>query len=169
MGIIWRKSRKIILTLIKDSISCHWWGDRNAQHHRACQKSFIIQASCRWEYASSAAVSFKEMCMSACMVWALILAVAAIVATGFAYRYKQLANRMKARARIYMRYVPTDKLTGQERVIFEDLKKDIGHFWLSPRKGKVAIFRESHSHGWGKVFHVAQAQVYDVLLRIKTK
>jgi hypothetical protein len=37
-----------------------------------------------------------------------------------------LANRMKARARIYMRYVPTDKLTGQERVIFEDLKKDIG-------------------------------------------
>jgi hypothetical protein len=26
----------------------------------------------------------------------------------------------------YMRYVPTDKLTGQERVIFEDLKKDIG-------------------------------------------
>ena len=47
--------------------------------------------------------------MSACTVWALILAVAAIVATGFAYRYKHLANRMKARARIYMRYVPTDK------------------------------------------------------------
>jgi hypothetical protein len=65
--------------------------------------------------------------MSACMVWALILAVAAIVATGFAYRYKQLANRMKARARIYMRYVPTDKLTGQERVIFEDLKFDLLH------------------------------------------
>jgi hypothetical protein len=54
------------------------------------------------------------------------LAVAAIVATGFAYRYKQLTTRMKTRARIYMRYVPTDKLTGQERVIFEDLKKDIG-------------------------------------------
>jgi len=35
--------------------------------------------------------------MSACTVWALILAVAAIVATGFAYRYKHLANRMKAR------------------------------------------------------------------------
>jgi cytochrome b len=41
--------------------------------------------------------------MSACMVWALILAVATIVATGFAYRYKQLTNRMKTRARIYIR------------------------------------------------------------------
>jgi hypothetical protein len=71
-------------------------------------------------------VSFKEMCMSACTVWALILAVAALVATGFAYRYKRLANRMKTRARIYMRYVPTDQLTERERVIFEDLKKDIG-------------------------------------------
>jgi cytochrome b len=64
--------------------------------------------------------------MSACMVWALILAVTAIVATGFAYRYKQLTNRMRTRARIYMRYVPTDQLTERERVIFEDLKKDIG-------------------------------------------
>jgi hypothetical protein len=68
----------------------------------------------------------KEMCMSACMVWALILAVTTIVATGFAYRYKQLTKRMRIRARIYMRYVPTDQLTEQERVIFEDLKKDIG-------------------------------------------
>ena len=64
--------------------------------------------------------------MSACMVWALILAVTAIVVTGFAYRYKQLTNRMRTRARIYMRYVPTDQLTERERVIFEDLKKDIG-------------------------------------------
>jgi hypothetical protein len=33
--------------------------------------------------------------MSACTVWELILAVAAIVATVFAYRYKSLANRIK--------------------------------------------------------------------------
>jgi hypothetical protein len=64
--------------------------------------------------------------MSACAVWAWVLAVVAIVAVGFAYRYKNLANRMKTRARIYMRYVPTDQLTERERVIFEDLKKDIG-------------------------------------------
>jgi hypothetical protein len=64
--------------------------------------------------------------MSACVVWAWVLAVVALVATGFAYRYKRLANRMKTRARIYIRYVPTDQLTAQERVIFEDLKKDIG-------------------------------------------
>jgi hypothetical protein len=64
--------------------------------------------------------------MSACAVWAWVLAVVALVAVGFAYRYKSLANRMKTRARIYMRYVPTDQLTQQERVIFEDLKKDIG-------------------------------------------
>jgi hypothetical protein len=64
--------------------------------------------------------------MSACAVWAWVLAVVAIVAVGFTYRYKNLANRMKTRARIYMRYVPTDQLTERERVIFEDLKKDIG-------------------------------------------
>jgi hypothetical protein len=69
---------------------------------------------------------FREMCMSACTVWALVWAVAAIVAAVFAYRYKKLANRMKTRARIYIRYVPTDQLTEQERVLFEDLKKDIG-------------------------------------------
>ena len=51
--------------------------------------------------------------MSACAVWAWILAVVAIVATGFAYRYKNLANKMKTRARIYMRYVPIDQLTAQ--------------------------------------------------------
>ena len=33
--------------------------------------------------------------MSACTVWALILAAAAIVATVFAYRYRRLANRIK--------------------------------------------------------------------------
>ncbi len=64
--------------------------------------------------------------MSACAVSAWVLAVVAIVAVGFTYRYKRLANRMKTRARIYMRYVPTDQLTQQERVIFDDLKKDIG-------------------------------------------
>jgi hypothetical protein len=63
--------------------------------------------------------------MSACAVWAWILAVVAIVATGFAYRDKNLANKMKTRARIYMRYVPIDQLTAQERVVFEDLKKDV--------------------------------------------
>ena len=64
--------------------------------------------------------------MSACAVWAWVLAVVALVAVGFAYRYKSLANRMKIRASIYMRYVPTDQLTEQERVIFDALKKDIG-------------------------------------------
>jgi membrane protein implicated in regulation of membrane protease activity len=64
--------------------------------------------------------------MSACTVWELILAGAALVALVFAYRYKKLADRMKTRARIYIRYVPTDQLTGQERVVFEELKKDLG-------------------------------------------
>lgn len=64
--------------------------------------------------------------MSACTVWALILAAAAIVATVFAYRYRRLANGMKTRARIYIRYVPTNQLTEQERVVFEELKKDLG-------------------------------------------
>ena len=64
--------------------------------------------------------------MSACTVWELILAAAALVALVVAYRYKKLADRMKTRARIYIRYVPTDQLTGQERVVFEELKKDLG-------------------------------------------
>jgi hypothetical protein len=64
--------------------------------------------------------------MSACAVWALIFAVAALVATVFALRYKKVADRMKTRARIYIRYVPTDQLTGQERLVFEELKKDLG-------------------------------------------
>jgi hypothetical protein len=64
--------------------------------------------------------------MSACTVWTLIWAAAAIVAAVFAYRYRNLANRMKTRARIYIQYVPTDQLTQQERVVFNDLKKDLG-------------------------------------------
>ena len=64
--------------------------------------------------------------MSECTVWALIFAAAALVAGVFALRYKQLADRMKSRARIYIRYVPTDQLTGQERLVFEALKKDLG-------------------------------------------
>jgi hypothetical protein len=102
------------------------------KHHCATDlRGKLIDFSCVYAFQNlsrqkNLRIEFKERCMSACTVWALILAVAAIVATGFAYRYKHLANRMKARARIYMRYVPTDKLTGQERVIFEDLKKDIG-------------------------------------------
>jgi len=68
----------------------------------------------------------KEVFMSACTVWELILAVAALVSTVFAYRYKSLANRMKTRARIYIKYVPSGELTGEKRVVFEDLKKDLG-------------------------------------------
>jgi len=64
--------------------------------------------------------------MSACTVWELMLAAAALVALVFAYRYKKLADRMKTRARIYIRYVPIDQLTGQERAVFEELKKDLG-------------------------------------------
>jgi membrane protein implicated in regulation of membrane protease activity len=59
-------------------------------------------------------------------VWTLIWAAAAIVAAVFAYRYKKLADRMKTRARVYIQYVPTDQLTGQERAVFEELKKELG-------------------------------------------
>jgi len=70
--------------------------------------------------------------MSACTVWALIWAAAAIVATVFAYRYKNLANRMKTRARIYIKYVPTEQLTGQERgfcrkVAFSRVWESVSH------------------------------------------
>jgi membrane protein implicated in regulation of membrane protease activity len=68
----------------------------------------------------------QEVCMSACTVWELMLAAVALAALVFAYRYKKLADRMKTRARIYIRYVPSDQLTGQERVVFEELKKDLG-------------------------------------------
>ena len=64
--------------------------------------------------------------MSACTVWAWMWAAAACVAAVFAYRYKKLSDRMKARARMYIRYVPTEQLTGQERGVFEELKKDLG-------------------------------------------
>jgi hypothetical protein len=64
--------------------------------------------------------------MSACTIGELILAAVALVALVFAYRYKTLADRMKTRARIYIRYVPSDQLTGRERVVFEELKKELG-------------------------------------------
>jgi membrane protein implicated in regulation of membrane protease activity len=64
--------------------------------------------------------------MSACTVWVLLWAAAAIVATVCAYRYKRMANRMKTRARIYIQYVPTDQLTGQERAVCEEFKKELG-------------------------------------------
>jgi hypothetical protein len=64
--------------------------------------------------------------MSACTVWALLWAAAALGATVCAYRYKRLAHRMKTRARIYIQYVPTDQLTGQERAVFAELKKELG-------------------------------------------
>jgi hypothetical protein len=91
------------------------------------------------------AFTSKEVFMSACTVWELILAVAAIVATVFAYRYKSLANRMKTRARIYIKYVPSGELTGEERVIFEDLKKDlltVRSFWKLISKIWKFIFEE---------------------------
>jgi len=33
---------------------------------------------------------------------------------------------MKTRARIYLQYVPREQLTGEERVVLEDFKKDLG-------------------------------------------
>jgi hypothetical protein len=58
-------------------------------------------------------------------MWALIWAAAALVATVFAFRYKRMAQRMKIRARIYTKYVPSDQLTRQERTVFEELKQDL--------------------------------------------
>ena len=64
--------------------------------------------------------------MSACTVWVLMLAAATLVATVVAARYRRVAHRMQTRARIYIRHVPRDQLTGQERVVFDELKKDLG-------------------------------------------
>jgi hypothetical protein len=64
--------------------------------------------------------------MSACTVWELVLILAVVVLAGFAFHYKNLANRMKTRARIYIQYMPRDQLTGEERVVLEDFKKDLG-------------------------------------------
>ena len=75
---------------------------------------------------SSESSRSQEVCMSACTVWELVLTVAVIVLAGLAYHYRNLANRMKTRARIYIQYVPRDQLTGEERVVLEDFKKDLG-------------------------------------------
>jgi len=64
--------------------------------------------------------------MSACTVWELVLTLAVVVFAGFAFHYKHLASRMKTRARIYIQYVPREQLTGEERVVWEDFKKDLG-------------------------------------------
>jgi hypothetical protein len=64
--------------------------------------------------------------MSACTVWELVLTLAVIVSLSFAYQYKSLASRMKMRARVYIKYVPSDQLTQEERVILDNFKKDVG-------------------------------------------
>jgi membrane protein implicated in regulation of membrane protease activity len=64
--------------------------------------------------------------MSACTVWELVLTVAVVVCAGLAYHYRNVASRMKTRARIYIQYVPREQLTGEERVVLEDFKKDLG-------------------------------------------
>jgi hypothetical protein len=64
--------------------------------------------------------------MSACTVWELVLTLAVIVLASFTYHYRNVASRMKTRARIYIKYVPRDHLTGEERVVFDALKKDLG-------------------------------------------
>ena len=80
-----------------------------------------VKATPSGEYYTS-----QEVFMSACTVWELILTLAVVVLAGFAYHYRNLASRMKTRARIYIQYVPRDQLTGEERVVLEDFKKDLG-------------------------------------------
>ena len=67
-----------------------------------------------------------EVCMSACTVWEFVLTVAVVVFAGLAYHYRNVARRMKTRARIYIQYVPRDQLTGEERIVLDALKKDLG-------------------------------------------
>jgi hypothetical protein len=64
--------------------------------------------------------------MSACTVWELVLTLAVVVLAGFTFHYRNLVSRMKTRARIYIQYVPRDQLTGEERVVLEGFKKDLG-------------------------------------------
>jgi hypothetical protein len=64
--------------------------------------------------------------MSACAVWELVLTLAVMVLAGVAYHFKNSASRMKTRARIYIQYVPREQLTGEERVVFDNFKKDVG-------------------------------------------
>ena len=68
----------------------------------------------------------QEVFMSACTVWELVLTLAVVVLAGLAFHYRNLASRMKTRARIYIQYVPREQLTGEERVVLEDFKKDLG-------------------------------------------
>jgi hypothetical protein len=78
--------------------------------------------------------------MSACTVWALMWAAAALVATMVAYRYQRLAHRMQTRARIYIQYMPTDQLTEQERAVCKEFKKELG------LRSRVAANRVGQSH-----------------------
>jgi hypothetical protein len=68
----------------------------------------------------------QEVFMSACTVWEFVLTLAVVVLAGFTFHYRNVARRMKTRARIYIQYVPRDQLTGEERVVWEDFKKDLG-------------------------------------------
>jgi hypothetical protein len=58
--------------------------------------------------------------------WELILSLTVIVSLSIAWHYKNLASRMKMRARVYIQYVPRDQLTKEERVVFDNFKKDVG-------------------------------------------
>jgi hypothetical protein len=68
----------------------------------------------------------QEVCMSACTVWEFVLTLAVVVLAGLAFHYRNVASRMKTRARIYIQYVPREQLTGEERVVLDALKKDLG-------------------------------------------
>ena len=68
----------------------------------------------------------QEAYMSACAVWELGLTLVVIVSLSFAWHYKNLASRMRTRARVYIQYVPRDQLTGEERVVFDNFKRDAG-------------------------------------------
>jgi len=68
----------------------------------------------------------QEVCMSACTVWEFVLTLAVVVFAGLAFHYRNVASRMKTRARIYIQYVPRDQLTGEERVVLDAFKKDLG-------------------------------------------
>jgi hypothetical protein len=80
-----------------------------------------VQAPPSGEYDTS-----QEVLMSACTVWELVLTLAVVVFAGFAYHERNVARRRKTRARIYLPYVPRDQLTGEERVVLEDCKQDLG-------------------------------------------
>jgi hypothetical protein len=64
--------------------------------------------------------------MSACAVWELVLTLVALVSLGLAYHFKNLASRMRKRARVYIQYVPRDQLTIEERCVFDSFRRDAG-------------------------------------------